>query len=83
MGTRFSEPLPSKWIFASVRCYLCFQTVFTEPLPSNSNICHSIMITEHGDKIAKNRALDEEIYNYYQLLGYRIEISHSSTNLRK
>jgi hypothetical protein len=28
------EPLPSKWTWASVRCYSDFQAVFTEPLPS-------------------------------------------------
>jgi hypothetical protein len=30
----FREPLTSKWTFASVHCYSCFQAMFTEPLPS-------------------------------------------------
>jgi hypothetical protein len=35
-----NEPLPSKWISASVRWYSDFQAVFTEPLPSKWS-CYS------------------------------------------
>jgi hypothetical protein len=38
-----TEPLPSKWTSASVRCYFGFQAVFTEPLPSYGHICHNII----------------------------------------
>jgi hypothetical protein len=38
----FGKPLPSKWTYASVRCYSGFQAVFTEPLPNNGHIHHNI-----------------------------------------
>jgi hypothetical protein len=35
--------LPSKWTSASVLCYSGFQAVFTEPLPNNGHIHHSML----------------------------------------
>jgi hypothetical protein len=41
-GNMLTEPLPSRWTAAYVRCYSGSQAVFTEPLHSDGHIGHNI-----------------------------------------